>query len=176
MKIPLTYRHYIILSGLVVVVLAGLFVAQKAMRGREAPGLPAAPKKETVTIFLPAREGHLVRKTTDTKESIPAREKADVIMRELRMGNAVPDKLTLHEFSLSGDGVLYLNLSQDIKSEKMNAASEITTVYAIIDSFLANFREARSVQILVDGQALHTINGVLYTYAPMELNNQLTEE
>jgi hypothetical protein len=176
MKNPFSYKQVIVASGLIVVALAGLLLAQKMLKGREVPGLPAAPQKEAVTLFLPTYEGGLTRKTVDTKEGVSGREKADVIMRELRMGNAVPDKLSLHEFSVSNDGVLYLNLSQDIKTGITDAAGEVTTVFAIVNSFLANFREAKSAQILVEGQALHTINGVVYTYAPMEFNNQLMEE
>jgi hypothetical protein len=176
MQKPIPYKKLIILSGLVVVILAGLLGAQRIFRDRETRGPAVAPHKESLTIFLPAREGLLVRRSVETKEGLTDREKTDVIMRELRMGNAVPDKLTLRQFSLNGEGILYLNLSADIKDERMSGADQITTVYAIVNSFLANIREARSVQLLIEGQALHTINGVVYTYAPIEFNNQLLEE
>lgn len=176
MKKPLPYKKLIILTGLAVIIIAGLFVAYKTLWNREVSGLPAAPKKDMIILFLPTDEGGLMRKTVDTKEGLTGREKIDLIMRELRMGNAVPDKLTLKDFSVNDDGVLYLNLSQEFKSEQMDAEDEITTVYAITNSFLANFREARSAQILIEGQAVYTINGVMYTYAPIEFNNQLVEE
>jgi hypothetical protein len=176
MQRPIPYVKLIIVAGILVLLGAGFLVAQKALKGREPPGAPAAPKKERLTIFLPRGDGHLVQKTVETKEGVTEREKVDVIMRELRMGNAVPDALTLREFSIDSEGVLYLNLSRDLLDEKTGGADEITTVYGITNSFLANFREAKKVQILVEGQAVHTIHGVLYTYAPIEFNNQLWEE
>jgi hypothetical protein len=176
MEKSIPYKKIILLSCVVVAILAGLLVVQKYVKGREAPGTPAAPRKETLAIYLPLDEARLTRKNVEIKDNLSEREKADVIMRELRMGNAVPDKLTLREFSVNSENVLYLNLSQDIKGESLNAAGEIMSLYAIVNSFLANLREAKSVQVLIDGQAVSTINGVVYTYSPIEFNNQLLEE
>ncbi|HEY3277207.1 MAG TPA: GerMN domain-containing protein [Syntrophorhabdaceae bacterium] len=176
MKEPFSYKKLLLLGGLALIVVAGSLAVMMALRGRETPAPAAAPKKEALTVFLPTDEGTLFRKRVETKDGISQQEKMDIIMRELRMGNAIPDTVTLHEFSIDGEGVLYLNFSQDMKREKIDAAEEITTVYSVINSFLINFREAGKAQILVEGQAPHTLAGVVYTFAPLEINNQLVEE
>ena len=71
---------------------------------------------------------------------------------------------------------MYLNLSHDIKDEEMGTIEEITIVYSIVNSFLSNFKSAKKIQLLIEGQVFHTLNGLLYTYNPLEFNTNLVEE
>ncbi len=136
----------------------------------------AIPQKESLTVFIPAAGGRLTKKMVELKNGLSEKDKAAIIVAELKKEKAVPENLSLHESATDAEGIMYLNFSQELKSAKANPLNEITTVYSLVNSFLSNFAEAKSVQILVEGQALYTINGLLYTYAPIEFNNQLVEE
>ena len=175
MRRPVPYRKLIILF-ILLAIFCGLLISQVILR-KGTPGKPvAASKNEALIIFLPGSEGKLKKKNVEIKEDIPDKEKADMIMRELRKGNAVPENLSVYNIAIDTDGVMYLNLSHGIKVENGDPKAEIALVYAIVDSFLSNFRGAKGVQLLVEGEALHTINGLLYTYMPMEFNNQIVED
>jgi hypothetical protein len=176
MERPIPYKKLIILALLLICAVGAAALVHFAMRSKPPAKQAQEPRKESLTIFFPAREGGLTRKSVELKGSASDREKADIIIRELKKEQAVPEKVALHEFAADGDGVLYLNLSQDMKSGATDAATEVITVYSVVNSFLSNFSGAKSVQILVEGQAVYTLHGLLYTYLPLEFNNQLLEE
>ena len=140
------------------------------------PGKVITPeKKETTFIYIPGDTGKLVKKSIEIKVSLPEREKAELIMSSLKKEKAVPEKLSLHEFIIDTDGTMFLNLSHDINNDTVNT-NNINVIYGIVNSFLSCFKDAKRVQILVNGQALYTIGGQLYTYTPIEFNNQLLED
>ena len=127
-------------------------------------------------MYVSETEGMLKKKSVELKNNLPPRAKADLILSELKKEQAVPEKLTLHEMAVDEEGVIYLNFSQDLKAEKASPLSEIATVYSIVNSFLANFKGSKSVQLLVEGEPVYTVSGLLYTYEPLEFNNQIVEE
>jgi hypothetical protein len=176
MSEPISYRKIIVLAGIAVILIALGLAGMKFFKSKEGPAPAPQPKKDTLAIFIPADDGSLIRKNVEAKPAMTQTEKVEAILRHLRAEDAVPRTLSLHEFSIDGDGVLYLNVSRDLKAEKMSAAEEIATVYSLVNSLLANLREAKRVQLLLDGQAPHTLAGVVYTYGPIEFNNQLVEE
>jgi len=135
-------------------------------------------EKNTISLFLPTNGGKLVEQTVDIKGTETHKEKGAKILAELKKGGAVPEKLALQELVTDSDGIMYLNFSKDLVTGVPGGGpvGEIATVFSIVNSFLANFRSARKVQILVDWQPVHTLHGIVYTYLPMEFNKTIMED
>ncbi len=157
-------------------VLGALVFVQWKMRQTE-PRQPVVVKEKAIlSIYVPTAREKLTRKNFEMQGSVSDTAKAELIMRELKRENAIPEKLILHEFATDREGTMYLNLSQHIRSEEMSPTEEIAVLYSIVNSFLSNFRDAKKVQLLVEGQGLYTMKGLVFTYLPLEFNNQLMED
>jgi len=46
----------------------------------------------------------------------------------------------------------------------------------MVNSFLLSLKDAKKVQILVEGQPIYTLNGTVYTYKPIEFNKYVMED
>jgi hypothetical protein len=177
MRKPIPHKKLVILSCVLVLVIGGALLTFKLLMNKREPGNQAVSvQKETLVIYYPGAQGLLKKKDVEVGNDLPERAKADVIMAELKKEDAVPETLAVRDMAVDSEGVMYLNLSHDIKSEDMGTVQEITTLYSIINSFLSNFKSSKRVQVLIEGQAFYTVNGVLYTYNPIEFNNNLVEE
>jgi len=82
----------------------------------------------------------------------------------------------LNDLVIDSDGILYLNFSKDILEKQTTAMMEIMKTFSIVNSFLGTFRNANKVQLLVEGQPVYTLNGTVYTYKPLEFNQDLLED
>jgi hypothetical protein len=133
-------------------------------------------QSDTIIVYVPSGEQKLAEKKMDVKMGVPERQKADIIMSELRRSKAMPEEVKLYDFSTDDEGTLYLNLSKEIRDTALTSMREIVMTYAIINSFLATFKNMKQVQLLADGQPFYTLNGVMYTYMPLEFNRDLLEE
>ncbi len=49
-------------------------------------------------------------------------------------------------------------------------------VYSLVNSFATSFKDVRKVQLLVEGEPIYTIAGLVYTYMPLEFNRELMED
>ena len=74
------------------------------------------------------------------------------------------------------EATIYLNLSRDVLGDKTSPAKEITKVYSMVNSFLLSLKDAKKVQILVEGQPVYTLNGTVYIYKPIEFNKYVMED
>ncbi len=146
------------------------------MGPRPMKNLSTVASTETLHIFVPGDQAKLVQKAVEVKIGMPERQKADMIMAELKKANAIPEGLKLYHIATGEDGTIYLNFSKELVDDKINAAREIAVTYAIVNSFIASFKETKKVQLLVEGQAVPTINGVVYVYRPIEPNKGLLED
>jgi hypothetical protein len=131
---------------------------------------------ESLYVCTPVGGLRLAERKLEIKMGVPERQKADIIMRELKKDNAVPESTSLVDFSTDGDGVIYLNFSHEIKDKTLTAIREITMTYAITNSFLMSFKNMKRVQLLVDGLPTYTLNGAVYTFSQLESKNDLLEE
>lgn len=133
-------------------------------------------QSDAVIVYVPSGEQKLAEKKMEVKTGMPDREKADIIMSELRRSKAIPEELKLYDFSTNDEGTLYLNLSKEVRDTALTSMREIIMTYAITNSFLASFKGMNQVQLLAEGQPFYTLNGVMYTYMPLEFNRDLLEE
>jgi spore germination protein GerM len=169
-KPKLTKAVYVLLALAAVVAVCLLY---------NRPGTPVFRSSgeggASAVIFVPGKQGKLVRKTVEVQRQLPDRAKADAIFRELKEGRSIPDRLRLYEMAVGEDGVLYLNLSKEFL-DPGTPAREVTMVYSLVDSFLASFPRAKRVQLLVEGAPVYTRSGFLYILEPLEFNKELLEE
>lgn len=133
-------------------------------------------QKEMLQLFFPLSSTKLGRRTLEVRVDAPDKERAELIIRELKKEKIVPSAVQFREVAVGLDGVLYLNLSRGLMEVQAGAPSEILMVYSLVNSFIASFKETRKVQLLFDGQPAYTIRGVLYTYTPLEFNRELLED
>ena len=133
-------------------------------------------QKEMLQLFVPLSTSKLGRRTLEIRADAPDKERAELIIRELKKEKILPPAVQLREVAAGLDGVLYLNLSRGLMEVQAGAPSEILMVYSLVNSFIASFKETRRVQLLFDGQPAYTIRGVVYTYAPLEFNRELLED
>jgi len=180
MQRPIPYKKIIIPAGIIAVLLVGGLLAFQMFAKKNESGHQAVQvRREALVVFYPDAHGMLKKKTMEMGNeaaAAPDKARAEMVLAELKKENAVPDTLTIRDVAIDSDGTMYLNLSSDIRNDEMGAVEEITTVYSIVNSFLSNFKAAKKIQLLIEGEAFHTLNGVLYTYDPIEFNNNLVEE
>jgi hypothetical protein len=145
-------------------------------RQRAGPVLhTVTTENEVIVLFFPDEQGKLERKTLEVQKHLSDKGRADILFRRLKEARCIPDRLRLYELALGEDGVLYLNVSKEFIDPK-GSAREITTTYAVVNSFIESFRGVKEVQFLVEGEAVYTRTGLLYMLEPLKFNKDLLEE
>jgi len=161
-----------------VLVLAGAaawFYWLQATTDQQQRGTVTA-QKEALHVFFPLGKTKLVRRVLELRADVPDREKADLLLKELKKEKAINPGVQLRDVAVGIDSVLYLNLSKNLTEGQPTGAPEIVMVYAIVNSFVTSFKDVRKVQFLVDGEAPFTVGGLVYTYLPLEFNRDLMED
>jgi hypothetical protein len=153
------------------------FLVYERMGEKTQPQFAVIPNdRENLFLFAPGTKGGLEKKALEVRATLSERAKADFLFQELRKAKAIPATAKLQELAFGEDGVLYLDVSRGLIEQQLDARGEIRVAYALINTFVASFREINRVQLLVDGRPLYTLFGVVYTYAPLPFNSDLQEE
>jgi spore germination protein GerM len=91
---------------------------------------------------------------------------ANEILQELIKGPegdlaaTIPTDTKLLDIFMSKDGVAYVDFSQELSSGTPGGSlAEMSTVFSIVDTLTLNFPQIKGVQILVNDQAVDTLNG-----------------
>jgi hypothetical protein len=133
-------------------------------------------QKETIRLFFPLSKIKLGNRVLETRSDMPDREKADLILRELKKDKVISPGVHLRDVAIGLDNVLYVNLSRNLTEVHPGSPPEIMLVYSLINSFASSFKDVRKVQLLLDGVPAYTIGGIVYTYLPLEFNKDLMED
>jgi hypothetical protein len=133
-------------------------------------------EKERLILFLAKNPETLTQKNISARMGMTDIEKARLILSELKRWKVVPDVLSLQDFAIGEEGVIYLNLSGTLAMGSLGPLRELSMIYGIVNSFLANFSETKRVQILFEGRPSVTINGLLYTQVPLAFNKDIVED
>ena len=133
-------------------------------------------QKETIRLFSPLSTIKLSNRMLEIRSDMPDKEKAELILRELKKDRVISPGVQLRDLAIGLDGVLYLNLSKNLAEAHPGAPPEIVMVYSLVNSFASSFKDVRKVQLLLDGEPAYTIGGVVYTYLPLEFNRDLMED
>ena len=169
-------RRLLGLSVLLIVVSAGAaFFYYQQLRTTPPVQRAAAVENESMSVFFPTEQGRLERKVVEVQRKLSDRAKADALFRALKEARCIPDRLRLYELAIGQDGVLYLNVSKEFM-DRGTPERELTMTYGIVNSFIESFRGARSVQLLVEGELVHTRSGLLYIFEPLQFNRDILEE
>jgi hypothetical protein len=176
-KPSLVRKPFVIALAVIIVLAAGAMAyIYRDMWIKKPQQLVTIVQKETVSIYFPTGQGKLVEKKIDIMSNLSDKEKGNFIIRNLKTFKSVPEELTLNDLVVDSDGVLYLNFSKNISEKKTTSMTEILRTFSIVNSFLGSFRNTNKVQFLIEGQPVYTLNGTVYTYKPLEFNQDLLED
>lgn len=128
-----------------------------------------------IKLYVPVDEDFLGLRTVMIEYPKDPYEMANLLVAKLKEHNVIPKETRLLHFAKDDNGTLYLDFSKEV-IENLGDFSEVLTIYSIVNTFISNFRNSSSVQILVEGEVVQTLCGVLYTYLPLEFNEELMEE
>ena len=88
----------------------------------------------------------------------------------------IPSGTQLRDLFISKDGIAYADFSSEISSNHIGgSAAEMDTVYSIVNTIALNFPQIKGVQILVEDQAVETLNGHLDLSRPLKPDKSLIQ-
>lgn len=176
-KPSLVRKPFVIVLAVIIVLAAGAMAyIYRDIWIKKPQQLVTIVQKETVSVYFPTGMGKLAEKKIDITSNLSDQEKGNLIIRNLKTLKGIPEELTLNDLVVDSDGILYLNFSKSISEKKTTAMTEILETFSIVNSFLGSFRNTNKVQFLVEGQPVYTLNGTVYTYKPLEFNQDLLED
>jgi len=88
-----------------------------------------------------------------------------------KLGPTIPQKTSLRALYISEEGTCYVDLSADIQEDHPGgAATELLTVYSIVNSLILNIADIEAVKILIEGQESITLAGHIDLQQPLNAN------
>lgn len=143
----------------------------------EAPSQPAGGSpRATITLYFPsASTDTLVAETREIVDTARPAERGTQVLAALLEGPstqgllpAVPDGTTLRQLWIGKGGVAWADFSEQIASGiKGGSADELLTVYAVVDSLVANVPQIQRVGLLVEGRERDTLAGHVDVRRPL---------
>jgi spore germination protein GerM len=128
---------------------------------------PATVRLRQVTLFVAdPSTGMLIRKVEEVPEhqdvvQIVTQTVQYLIKPEPETLNlAMPEGTELLNVFMSGTGTAYINLNRHVQDRHPGGiTAELTTITALVNTVLFNFKEITQVQILVEGAEIETLAG-----------------
>ena len=162
---------------LLIIIAALLLYAYPRMKGpAKILIVEAIPARESVRLFFASNRQTLSSKSFDLQPNTPGRKRGEAIIEELKKEKSIPERTRLLDLAFGSDDILYINLTREFIDGQSPSGNEVTTVYSLVNSLTSAFKEMKKVQLLIEGQAVYTVNGIAYTYLPLEFNKDLVEE
>ena len=88
-----------------------------------------------------------------------------------KLAPTIPQNTTLRALYITEEGTCYVDLSADIRENHPGGvATELLTVYSIVNSLILNIAEIEAVKILIEGQESMTLAGHIDLQQPFEAN------
>jgi spore germination protein GerM len=102
-------------------------------------------------------------------------DQAFEVLKELVKGSSgeliptIPEGTLARDLFITKDGVAYADFSAALSANHTGGSlSEMNTVFSIVDTLTLNFPEIKRVQILIEDQAVDTLNGHLDLSRPLQ--------
>jgi hypothetical protein len=139
---------------------------QPFLSGR--PYFPESAPTRRVTLFFPSRvrDGMLEPELRDIHSSAQWTEEAKQIIGELIRGSsegrppALPMETRLRSVYWAGEGLCVVDLTREASHHHPGGlTSEVSSVYAVVNSLTENLTAVRKVQILIEGNEVDTLAG-----------------
>jgi spore germination protein GerM len=97
-----------------------------------------------------------------------------IVVQELIKGphgklhGTIPEQTSLRAFYLAGDGIAYVDFSQEIQEQQPGGShSEYLTIYSIVNSIVYNLPDIKAVKILINGNETTTLAGHIGIGSPI---------
>ena len=88
-----------------------------------------------------------------------------------KLAPTVPRNTTLRAIYITEEGTCYVDFSAEIQENHPGGvATELLTVYSIVNSLILNIAEIEAVKILIEGQESITLAGHIDLQQPLEAN------
>ncbi len=168
----LRYKLLILIFALFAPLLIYLSLSERTDLATKESFLPSVSE---VKIYVPIDENSLTVRTVTAEIPKDSYGLANLLFRKLKDHGVIPEETRLLYFARDDNGTIYVDFSKDLTKEELNF-SEIALVYSIVNTFVSNFSSSRRVQLLIEGEPVNTLGGILFTYFPLEFNEDLMEE
>ena len=142
-----------------------------------APGVP----RITATLFVGSADGQALvpvrREVTLAEGVIP--QGREILRAQLGVSGSpylsvIPAGTSLRAFYVTERGDAFVDLSTEVSSAHGGgAATELLTVYAIVNAVTANLPSIQRVQILIDGREADTLAGHVDLRRPLQPDQSL---
>jgi len=123
------------------------------------------PEMETITLYFYNPDTDTLK--PEQRQVVKVDDllgKCREIIDELEHGSKtglvtpIPVTVKVNSVKMQSDGVLHLDLSKELVSQTPEGSStEITALYAIVNSIAKNIDRVKAVQITIDGRLLQTL-------------------
>jgi len=126
---------------------------------------PAARK--TVTLFFLSDDDDMLHgETREIAGGPSAADEAQRALAELVKGSEksflspLPSETKIRQVFIGRDGVAYVDFGREIMDKfSYGSSSELSAVYAVVDTVAFNFKSVKRVAILVEGAEKETLGG-----------------
>ncbi len=176
-KPPRVRRSFIVLTVIAVSIVcaAGLYLYRDILFQKTVHPVPTVHAYE-IPVYIIGGPGKLTENRIQVSDNLTEKQKAGLIIADLKTYKIIPSGAELNDMAISADGTMYLDFSSGIIETHISSMADILKTFSIVNSFIGSFRNIDKVQILVEGQPVYSINGAVYTYKPLEFNKDLLED
>lgn len=129
-----------------------------------------------VKIYYPS-DGRLIieERRIERSMNMNIRAEAEAVAGEYFKGpsnkekTVIPTGVKLLGIYLGSDGVLYINLSDELRRNfKGDATAEYLLLKGFYESIMTNVREVHDIKIIVEGKEIESIGGHLFSLYPLK--------
>ena len=163
---------FVVLAVLVIVFFTGgerekikHFIDTNVPKPQPATAEPA-PTRMVSLFFLSDSDDLLHRENREIAAGPSAAKEAERALSELIKGSAkdlvspLPAEARIRQVFVTKDGIAYVDFSKDIIDKfSYGSTSELSAVYAVVNTLAANFKSIKKVAILVEGSERDTLGG-----------------
>ena len=122
--------------------------------------------RKVVVFFLSERDGLLHSEEKKIYSDTLVVHQAKQTIQELINGpqdeaiSPLPPETKLREMYITPRGIAYVDFSREIQGNHLSgSAAEVSTIYAVVNTLVVNFKSIKRVFILVDGGEQETLSG-----------------
>jgi spore germination protein GerM len=183
----MTKTKWLVLAGLVIVLSVLILIFFRGGDGEKAgPGTePASPKapstpQETagtrkITLFFLSEDDDFLH---SEEREVPAgpslTDDLETAVVELIKGSAkdlvppFPPETGVRQIFVTKDGTAYVDLTKEVTENfAYGSSSEMSAVYALVDTLTFNFKDIKKVSLLIEGGERETLGGHIDLSRPL---------